>query len=461
MNKKTKRTKRNYSEITDQIRELLQICISETQIDPEAYNRYDVKRGLRDIDGRGVLTGLTNIGDISARKIVDGKSVPSEGKLFYRGINVEQLVKGCVAENRFGFEETIYLLLFGSLPTANQMAEFSQLLGDYRSLPSKFVRDVIMKAPSPDMMNALARSVLTLYAYDNVPDDISPENVLRQCLQLISMMPLLAVYGYCAFAHYHRGESLYIHVPDPGKSIAENILHLLRPDSVYTPLEARVLDICLILHAEHGGGNNSSFTTRVVTSTGTDTYSAIAAALGSLKGPRHGGANIKVSHMMDDLKNNVSDWTNEASVRDYLVRLLDKQAFEGKGLIYGMGHAVYSVSDPRSVILHDFAESLSAEKGMQEEYQLYDLVSRLAPEVICEKRRIYKGVSANVDFFSGFVYRMLRIPTALFTPIFAISRMSGWSAHRMEELLSGERIIRPAYQSVSKMQEYIPMSERK
>lgn len=370
------------------------------------------------------------------------------------------MVRGFIQEKRFGFEETTYLLLFGGLPTRSQLAEFTSLISTYRSLPTSFVRDIIMKAPSRDMMNTLARSVLTLYSYDEKADDISVPNVLRQCLQLIALFPMLSVYGYQAYKHYHEGKSLYIHQPLPELSTAENILRILRPDKKYSPLEAQVLDLALVLHAEHGGGNNSTFTTHVVTSSGTDTYSAVAAAIGSLKGPRHGGANIKVVQMFEAMKRELSDWNDEEEVADYLRRLLRKEAFDHAGLIYGMGHAVYSLSDPRADILRSFVGRLAAEKGKGEEYALYSMVERLAPKVIGEERKIYKGVSANVDFYSGFVYSMLNLPTELFTPIFAVSRISGWSAHRIEELCNTGKIIRPAYISVHPRAPYIPLQER-
>lgn len=450
----------NYSEITPDILALAKLCTDNNNIDPTLYGKYDVKRGLRDINGKGVLTGLTEISEIRSKQIVNGESVPADGQLFYRGYNVEDLVKGCMSDGRFGFEETTYLLLFGQLPTATQLEDFTKLLARYRSLPPSFVRDVIMKAPSQDMMNSLSRSVLTLYSYDETPDNISTENVLRQSLQLIAEFPLLSVYGYHAYRHYHKGDSLYIGTPDPSLSTAENILHILRPNGIYTKLEAQVLDIALILHAEHGGGNNSSFTTHVVTSSGTDTYSAIAAALGSLKGPRHGGANVKVTHMFNDMKQQVKDWNDDDEIRQYLSDLLDKKAFDHSGLIYGMGHAVYSISDPRARVFRQFVERLSSEKNRSDEFNLYKKVETLAPEVIGKKRNIYKGVSANVDFYSGFAYQLLDLPLELYTPFFAISRISGWCAHRLEELLSGSKIIRPAYMSVCSERDYTALTDR-
>ena len=449
-----------YSEITPEIQRLADLCQRNGRIDPELYTRYDVKRGLRDLNGKGVLAGLTEISEIQSTMKVDGKDVPCEGKLFYRGIDVEELIRGCVRERRFGFEETTYLLLFGELPTREELDEFNRLLSHYRSLPTSFVRDIIMKAPSHDMMNTLARSVLTLYSYDDFSDDISIPNVLRQCMQLIALFPLLSVYGYQAYRHYHDGQSLFIHAPVDKLSTAENILHILRADCKYTALEARVLDIALILHAEHGGGNNSTFTTHVVSSSGTDTYSAIAAALGSLKGPKHGGANIKVVRMFEDMKEVVKDWKDEEEVSSYLRRLLHKEAFDKAGLIYGMGHAVYSLSDPRAKVMESFVKSLSEEKGRMDEYNLYSMVARLAPQIISQERRIYKGVSPNVDFFSGFICSMLDLPLELYTPIFAIARISGWSAHRIEELTNAGKIIRPAYRAVQDRRDYRPMDQR-
>ena len=449
-----------FSEITPEIYELSKLCTENGQICPALYTQYQVNRGLRDVNGNGVLTGLTEISEIQSSKLVDGKKVSCEGKLFYRGYDVEELVAGFLKDNRFGFEETAFLLLFGQLPDKAQLADFNALLAHYRSLPTSFVRDIIMKAPSSDMMNTLARSVLTLYSYDDSADDISIPNVLRQCLQLIALFPMLSVYGYQAYSHYHDGNSLFIHSPVPELSTSENILHILRPDSQYTELEARILDLALVLHAEHGGGNNSTFTTHVVSSSGSDTYSVIAAAIGSLKGPKHGGANIKVVQMFDDMKNTLSDWNDEGEIRDYLCRLLRKEAFDRAGLIYGMGHAVYSLSDPRANIFKGFVKKLAEEKGMDKEFALYSAVERLAPEVISAERRIYKGVSANVDFYSGFVYNMLGLPTELFTPIFAIARIAGWSAHRIEELINAGKIIRPAYKNVQERRAYIPMENR-
>ena len=444
----------------EKLERLTQLCKENSSIDPELYAKYNVKRGLRDVNGKGVLAGLTKISLIESSKMVDGKSVPCDGKLMYRGIDIHDLVDGFVQDKRFGFEETAYLLLFGKLPSKDELAEFEDLLSRNRVLPRNFTRDVIMKAPGRDMMNSLSKSVLTLASYDDRMDDISLPNVLRQCLTLISVFPMLAVYGYHAYNHYNRGKSFYIHHPDKDLSTAENFLRMLRPDKKYTHLEATVLDLALILHMEHGGGNNSSFTTHVVTSSGTDTYSAVSAALGSLKGPKHGGANIKVMEMMWDLKKNVKDITDEDEVEAYLTKLVRKEAFDKKGLIYGMGHAVYSISDPRAQIFKGFVEKLSREKGRHKDYDLYAMIEKKAPEIIGRERKIYKGVSANVDFYSGFVYSMLGIPPELYTPVFAIARIVGWSAHRMEELINVDKIIRPAYMSVADEQSYVPLEER-
>ena len=446
--------------VTPEIERLTEVCKEHSSLDLSLYGKYDVKRGIRDINGKGVLAGLTQVSNVKATKIVDGQEVPCAGSLSYRGYDIKELTGGFIKDKRFGFEETAYLLLFGKLPNKEELKEFSDLLANQRSLPKNFTRDVIMKAPSSDIMNALSRSVLTLYSYDKNPDDISLPNVLRQCLNLISVFPLLSVYGYQAYNHFVRGKSLYIHNPKKELSTAENILRMLRPDKKYTALEAQILDIALILHMEHGGGNNSTFTTHVVSSSGTDTYSAIAAALGSLKGPKHGGANIKVVSMVQDMKKEVKDWEDEDEVRDYLKKLLHKEAFDRRGLIYGMGHAVYSVSDPRAEVFKGFVETLAKEKGRMKDYRLYSMVERLAPEVIAEERKIYKGVSANVDFYSGFVYSMLDLPLELFTPMFAVARIVGWSAHRMEELINTDKIIRPAYKNVLEPAVYVPLDER-
>ena len=446
--------------VTPEIEQLTEMCKDHSSIDLSLYGKYNVKRGLRDINGKGVLAGLTQISNVQAVKVVDGKEVPCAGSLYYRGYNIKDLTAGFVKDDRFGFEETTYLLLFGVLPDKKQLEEFKQLLANLRSVRRNFVGVVVLKEPGRDIMNALSRSVLTLYSYDNNPDDISLPNVLRQCLNLISVFPLLSVYGYQAYNHYIRGKSLYIHNPKKELSTAENILRILRPDKKYTDLEAKILDLALILHMEHGGGNNSTFTTHVVSSSGTDTYSAIAAALGSLKGPKHGGANIKVIRMFQDMKKEVHDWEDEDEVRNYLRRLLHKEAFDRRGLIYGMGHAIYSVSDPRAEVLKSFVESLAKEKGRMKDYNLYSMVEKMAPEVIAEERRIYKGVSANVDFYSGFVYSMLDLPLELYTPMFAVARIVGWSAHRMEELINIDKIIRPAYKNVLEAAEYVPLDQR-
>ena len=432
------------------------------QIANELYSKYEVKRGLRDNQGKGVVAGLTTISTVYPEKMVNGKVVVGCGELRYRGISIDDLVEGFVSEDRFGFEEVAYLLLFGELPNQEELAEFQALIASNRTLPTNFVRDVIMKAPSADVMNSLSRSVLTLASYDEASDDISLENVLSQSIMLISVFPLLAIYAYHAYNHYNKEESMYIHLPEENLSTAEALLQMLRPDRSYTKQEAQTLDMALVLHMEHGGGNNSTFTTRVVTSSGTDTYSTIAAALGSLKGPKHGGANIKVTQMMTDLKAQLTDYSDEAAVAQYLEDLLDKKAFDQKGLIYGMGHAIYSDNDPRAAIFKRYVSKLAEEKGEEawKEYQLYTLVERLAPEIIANKRKMFKGVSANIDFFSGFVYNLLGLPPEIYTPIFAIARIVGWSAHRMEELVNAQKIIRPAYQEVTEDREYQVMADR-
>lgn len=436
------------------------ICRENNHIDAGLFDEFGVKRGLRDKNGKGVLSGITNISLIKASENRDGRTVPCEGQLYYRGYNIFDLTKGFRNDKRFGFEETAYLLLFGNLPTKEQLAEFQDVLAKNRRLPTNFVRDVIMKAPSKDIMNSLTKSILTLSSYDDKVTDNSLENVLRQSLMLISVFPMLAVYGYHAYNHYECDESFYIHRPDDHLSVAENILRMLRPDKKYTDVEAKVLDLALVLHMEHGGGNNSTFTTRVVTSAGSDTYSVIAAALSSLKGPKHGGANIKVVQMIQDLKKNVKDLTDEDEVRAYLHKLVRREAFDKRGLIYGMGHAVYSISDPRALAFKAFVKLLAEEKHQKKEFELYSMIERIAPEVIGEECAIYKGVSANVDFYSGFVYNMLGIPQELFTPIFAMARIVGWSAHRMEELINVDKIIRPAYQSIMVPKVYETLQER-
>lgn len=447
-------------EFMDNVSQWADICLNDERIDLGLYEKYEVKRGLRDKNGNGVVAGLTKVSKIESNKVVDGVKVPCEGKLFYRGYNIYDLIGGVVRDNRYGFEEIAYLLLFGELPGDSQLTKFRESLAFSRTLPTNFVRDVVMKAPSRDMMISLSKSILTLASYDDKAWDISIPNVLRQSMMLISVMPMLAVYGYHAYNHYERDASMYIHRPDENLSTAENLLRLLRPDMKYSEVEAHVLDLALILHMEHGGGNNSTFTTHVVSSSGTDTYSVVSAALASLKGPKHGGANIKVVEMMEDLRKEVHDLKDEEEVEFYLRRLLHKEAFDKKGLIYGMGHAVYSKSDPRAEIFKGFVHQLSEEKGRMDDFNLYSMIERLAPQVIADERKIYKGVSANVDFYSGFVYSMLDIPKELFTPIFAIARIVGWSAHRIEELINMDKIIRPAYTSVMMEEEYSRLDER-
>ncbi len=436
------------------------MATASSAVDSSLYTKYDVKRGLRDLSGKGVLAGLTQIGEVYAYQNVNGEMIPAEGQLIYRGIDIAHLVDGFTADGRLGFEETAYLLLFGELPKASELAMFENVLAGSRTFPHGFVNDAILKMPGRDIMNAIARGVLSMYVVDKNADDITIPNILRQSLKLIATFPLLAVYAYQTYLRRYKDGSLVIHRPVKGLSTAENILHMLRSDSQYTPTEAKLLDLALVLHAEHGGGNNSSFTTHVVSSSGTDTYSAIAAALGSLKGPRHGGANIKAVQMLDDLKQHVKDWTNEKEIEDYLVRILNKEVFDKSGLIYGVGHAVYSLSDPRTIILREHAKTLANEKGLGEEYALHTRIERIAPEVIGHVRKMYKGVSANVDFYSGFIYKMLGIPPELFTPLFAIARIVGWSAHRIEEIANGGKIIRPAYKSVSPRREYIKIDQR-
>ena len=439
--------------------QLVAFCEESGHIDPMLYTEYDVKRGLRDSAGKGVLTGLTEISDVVAYKYEHGHQVPDDGHLFFQGYDVEDLIEGAHGK-RFCFEEITYLLLFGELPNSGQLNDFIEILTAERALPSKFVRDVIMKAPSSNLMNALQRSVLTLYSYDENPDSVEIANVLRQSLKLIADFPLIAVYAYDAHNHYHNDAPLIIRNPDPAMSCAENILQILRPDGKFTELEAQVLDVCLILHAEHGGGNNSTFTTHVVSSSGTDTYSAVAASLASLKGPKHGGANLKVSQMFEDLKENISDWTNEDEIREYLLKILDRKAFDNAGLIYGMGHAVYTLSDPRCRILKRYAKKLAIEKGKVDEYEFMAKVESIAGELVAKKRHVFKKICANVDFYSGFVYTMLGIPYELFTPLFAISRISGWCAHRMEELVNAGKIIRPAYKYVGVHKKYYELEDR-
>ena len=441
------------------LEELYDTCLSEGKIDPALYVEYDVKRGLRDSSGKGVLTGLTEISDVVSYNIIDGKKIPCDGRLYYHNYNIVDLVNGFEGR-RHNFEETTYLLLFGKLPNADQLTRFDKLISGYQNLSNNFTRDVIMKAPSSNIMNALQKSVLTLYSYDDNPEDISARNVLRQSIQIIAKMPLISVYAYCAYKHFKLHESLMIRNPLPEYSTAENILYMLRENGEFTPLEADVLDKSLVIHAEHGGGNNSTFTTHVVTSSGTDTYSAVAAAIASLKGFRHGGANMKTKHMLEEIKTHVLDWHNESAIREYVTKIVDKQAFDRTGLVYGIGHAVYTRSDPREIILKKYAKKLAEEKGRSPEFDFYDRVERIAKEVIAERRHLFKPICANVDFYSGFVYDMLRIPEELFTPIFAISRISGWSAHRLEEIINNGKIIRPAYKYVAEHLDYIPLEER-
>lgn len=438
---------------------LQETLLNNHRIDPNLYIEYDVKRGLRDSAGKGVLTGLTEISDVNAYDLVNGRKIPAEGSLYYQGYNIYDLVNG-LEGHKFGFEETIYLLLFGQLPSEKELEMFKEVMAQFETLSGRFVRDVVMKASNADIMNSMQRCILTLYTYDSRPEDISAENVLRQSIELIAKLPLIAVYSYHSYRHFRKDETLFIRNPQKGLSLAENILLMLRPDSSYTELEAKVLDIALMLHAEHGGGNNSTFTTHVVTSSGTDTYSSVAASIGSLKGPRHGGANLKVQDMFADIKAHVKNWTDEAEVEAYLCRILNKEAFDHSGLIYGMGHAVYTLSDPREVILKKFARKLAEEKGMMEEFALYELVERLGSRLVMEQRKMFKNVCANVDFYSGFVYTMLGIPKELFTPIFAIARIPGWSAHRLEEILNAGKIIRPAYKYVGHHQEFVAMPDR-
>ncbi|MCI8465349.1 MAG: citrate/2-methylcitrate synthase [Lachnospiraceae bacterium] len=455
----TEKTNPATSAFDARLDQLVEYCKNSNHIDLNLYTEYDVKRGLRESNGKGVLTGLTEISDVIAFDSIDGKKVPVDGRLYYQGYNVKDLLLD-VRGRKFAFEEITYLLLFGSLPSQAQLDEFLDLMGHYRNLPDTFVRDIIMKAPSRDIMNSLQKSVLTLYTYDKNPDDISIPNVLKQSLHLIAQFPLISVYAYQAYRHYHLDESLVIRNPKPELSTAENILRLLRPDGKYTELEARVLDVALVLHAEHGGGNNSSFTTHVVSSTGTDTYSAVTASLGSLKGFKHGGANLKVQNMFADLKEHVADWNDEEAVGSYLQKLMHREAFDKSGLIYGIGHAVYTKSDPRCVILKKYAQALSVEKDRTDEFKLYDTVERLACKLLSEQKNLHKAICANVDFYSGFVYNMLGLPNEMFTPIFAISRISGWCAHRIEELVNSSKIIRPAYKYVGQHREYVKLDDR-
>ncbi len=448
------------AKMEENMNKLVEYSRRSGRIDLRLYQEYDVKRGLRDSSGKGVLTGLTEISDVDGTSVTDdGNRIPAEGRLYYQGYNVNDLIRGS-ANRRFGFEEITYLLLFGSLPTSEELEEFIDILTSFRELPGEFTRDVIMKAPSANMMNSLQKCILTLYSYDEQAEDTSIQNILRQSLSMIAKMPLLAVYSYHTFRHYHRGQNLIIRNPKPELSLSENLLQMLHPDGQYTQLEAKVLDIALILHAEHGGGNNSTFTTHVVSSTGTDSYSAVAASLGSLKGPKHGGANLKVLQMFEDIKENVRNWESEDEIRAYMNRILDKDAFDQSGLIYGMGHAVYTLSDPRAVILKEYARKLSIEKDVEEEFHLYENVERIGKECMMQKRSLVKPICANVDFYSGFVYTMMNFPPELFTPLFAIARISGWSAHRIEEMVNGGKIIRPAYKYVGHHRRYVELEDR-
>ncbi|HBB43606.1 MAG TPA: citrate synthase [Treponema sp.] len=448
-------------EYDDLIQKLTKLAQYNDPIDPALYQKYDVKRGLRYSDGRGVLVGLTRIGDVVGYEMdAEGKKVAVPGRLIYRGYSVEDIVHDTEKHHQFGYEQCVYLLLFGQLPTQQQLDEFTYILGALRTLPPNFTEDMIMKAPSSDIMNKIARGVLASYSYDNDPENRDVRNILRQCIELISRFSTLAAYGYQAKRRYYDGKSMYIHNPDPSLSTAENFLRLIRSDKSYTRLEAEILDLALILHAEHGGGNNSSLTIHVVSSADTDTYSAVAAAVGSLKGRRHGGANIRVMEMMDDIKAHVKDWSSEKEVADYLRKIVRKEAFDRTGLIYGQGHAVYTISDPRATLLRDKAAELAREKGCEEELNLYNMIDRLAPEILYEKMGDKKKICTNVDFYSGFVYTMLNIPRELFTPLFAIARIAGWSAHRIEEIVAGGRIYRPAYKNVSEEREYVPIEKR-
>lgn len=446
--------------INNYVDKMIEVIEKVNYIDPEKFVRYNVKKGLRNSDGSGVLVGLTEIGEVHGYVLYEGERKEDEGRLIYRGIDVVDLVRGFQQENRFGFEEVCYLLLFGVLPNKTQLDEFVEMLSELRDLPEGFTEDMILKAPSSDIMNKLARSVLVSYSYDENPDSVDAKNLLRQSIELIAKFPTMVAYGYQAKSHYYGGKSLYIHNPRPDLSTAENILHLIRPDNKYTKTEAEILDLALVLHAEHGGGNNSTFAARVVSSTETDTYSAIAAAVGSLKGPKHGGANIKAMNMLENIKENVSDWNDEDEIRNYLTKIMDKQAFDNAGLIYGLGHAVYTLSDPRTTLLKEKAHQLAIEKGREKEFLFYETVERIGPDVFCAKKGTSKNICANVDFYSGFVYDALGIPAELFTPLFAVARIVGWCAHRIEEVISNQKIIRPAYKSISKEKEYIPINQR-
>ena len=447
-------------EISRQIHKLANICIENNHIDPNLYDVYHVKKGLREPNGKGVLTGLTEISTVNGTREIDGRMTPIEGELYYRGIDIRKLVEGFTEDHRFGYEETVYLLLFGSLPDQHELEHWNRLLSHARRLPDDFVEDVVLKSPNKDIMNAMARSILALNSYDPKPDDLSIPNVLRQSIKLIANVPLIAAYSYLAYRHYMLNRGLYIHNPKPELSTAENLLRIMRQHKKFTPLEAKLLDIALVLHAEHGGGNNSTFTTHVVTSSGTDTYSAIAAALGSLKGPKHGGANIKAKKMFDEMKKEIKDWKDDDEISAYLLKILRKEAFDKTGLIYGIGHAIYTKSDPRAKILEHYTEQLAEEKKRMDEFYLHQAVARLAPDLMRQERKMFKPVSPNIDFYSGFVYNMLDIPDEFITPLFAIARVAGWSAHRIEELTCTNKIIRPAYMSVAHPMDYTPLEKR-
>ena len=447
-------------EISRQIHKLANLCLENNQIDPGLYDVYHVKKGLREPSGKGVLTGLTEISTVNGTREVDGKIVPIEGELYYRGINIKDLVKGFSEDGRFGYEETVYLLLFGSLPDKNELDHWNRLMSYARRLPEDFLEDMVLKSPNKDIMNAMARSILALNSYDRNPDDLSVPNVLRQSIKLIANVPLIAAYSYLAYRHYMQNRGLYIHNPKPELSTAENLLRIMRQDKKFTPLEARLLDIALVLHAEHGGGNNSTFTTHVVTSSGTDTYSSVAASLCSLKGPKHGGANIKAKKMFDELKKEIRDWNDDEEISAYLLKILRKEAFDKSGLIYGIGHAIYTISDPRAKILEHYTKLLAEEKGRIDEFNLHQAVARLAPDLMRQERKMYKPVSPNIDFYSGFAYNMMGLPDEFITPLFAIARVAGWSAHRIEELTCTNKIIRPAYMSVAHTMDYVPLEKR-
>ncbi|MDR3012906.1 MAG: citrate/2-methylcitrate synthase [Chitinispirillales bacterium] len=454
-------TKRTESAFEAQyLADLTEIAVKANSIESELYKNYNVMRGLRKPDGTGVLVGLTSIGDVHGYIMDDGEKVPVAGRLRYRGIDIDHIVEGFQRDKRFGYNEIAYLLLFGGLPTADQVQLFRGMLDVCRELPEGFMENMILKAPTPDIMNSLARSVLASYSYDENPESLDIQNVLRQCIELIARFPTFVAYGYQAKRHFYDNDSLVIHKPQTGMSTAQNFLHMLRPDSSFTDLEAETLDLALVLHAEHGGGNNSTFALHVVTSSDTDTYSAIAAAVGSLKGPKHGGANIKVSAMIQDIEEGVKDWKDDDEVSNYLTKIINREAFDKTGLIYGMGHAIYTYSDPRSIILRNKAEELAASKSRLDEFNLLRSIERLTPTVFKKAKGNVKVMAANVDMYSGFVYSMLNIPQELYTPIFAISRIAGWSAHRIEELISGGRIVRPAYKSVSEPKPFIPLDER-